>query len=241
LTHYYVLEDQPPQQQRLQQIIGTCQLFDQPAPLLAALQADRQPKVILIDLALHHVVHAGLNVAQAIRSFDSLSPIIIVSTHTELLAMSYQYQIGALDFVDKSLCEAKSKQRIRSAIRVANHHLALQTQQTPEIVTLPSSHQREIVDVNDMIYIASNVMASHRATIYCEQRQIDLRATMKTLADLSDKLIQIHAAYVINRDKICYLDRHNHTVILDTCVALPYSKRHFKQLQTLLKSSIDKM
>ncbi len=139
------------------------------------------------------------------------------------------------------MCETKFKQRIRSAIRVANRHLALQMQQTPEIVTLPSSHQREIVDVNDMIYIASNVMASHRATIYCEQRQIDLRATMKTLADLSDKLIQIHAAYVINRDKICHLDRRNHTVILDTCVALPYSKRHFKQLQALLKSSIDKM
>nr|MWN21793.1 hypothetical protein [Leuconostoc lactis] len=68
-------------------------------------------------------------------------------------------------------------------------------------------------------------LSSHRATIYCEQRQIDLRATMKTLADLSDKLIQIHAAYVINRDKICHLDRRNHTVILDTCVALPYSKR----------------
>lgn len=107
MIHYYVLEDQPIQQRRIQQIIGVCRLFDQPAQLLAALQADEDSKIILLDLDLHTVTDAGLSVAQMIRTFDSMSPIIIVSTHTELLAASYRYQIAALDFIDKSQADGQ--------------------------------------------------------------------------------------------------------------------------------------
>ena len=234
MTHYYLLEDQPQQQRRIQQIIGMCRIFDQPEQLLSALRADPQPKIILLDLALHTVMHAGLSVAQVIRTFDSISPIIIVSTHTELLATSYQYQVGALDFIDKAQNDSRFRQRLLSAMRAATNQLALQVKRIPEIVTLPSIRHRETVDVNDIVYIASNVAASHRVTIYCEQRQIDLRATMKSMAALSEKLIQIHAAYVINSDKICCLDVKNHTVMLQHRMHLPYSKKYFKQLQAFL-------
>lgn len=235
MIHYYVLEDQPIQQRRIQQIIGVCRLFDQPAQLLAALQADEDPKIILLDLDLHTVTDAGLSVAQMIRTFDSMSPIIIVSTHTELLAASYRYQIAALDFIDKSQADGQFQSRLRSALHAATNQLALHAKKTPEMVTLPSIRHHETVDVNEIIYIASNAGASHRVVIHCQQRQIDLRATMKAMAALSEQLIQIHAAYIVNRDKICCLDVKNHTVILQHQIRLPYSKKHFKKLQTLLR------
>lgn len=231
--HYYLLEDTLIQQKRIRNIIDTCRIFDNPTAFLAALMADEQPKTILLDLEIKTVSEAGFNVAKAIRRVDTLSPIIVVTTHSEMVATSYEYHIGAIDFIDKSLPEQQFVQRIESALQDAakqyfnNNH---ETKQL-EMVLLPTG---ENISLEDMIYIAHNGANSHLLTIYCSQQTIQIRGTVKTLAEIHPKLIRIHAAYIINRDMIESLDTKAHTVTLKHQVTLPCSRKYLKMLKVLL-------
>jgi len=83
--NYYLLEDNLIQQRRIQHIIANCLVFDQPMALLDALKADQSAKVILLDLEIRTVENVGLNVAKMIRQFDTISQIIIVTTHSEMI------------------------------------------------------------------------------------------------------------------------------------------------------------
>lgn len=230
--HYYLLEDALIQQKRIRNIINTCRIFDNPTAFLAALMADEQPKTILVDLEIKTVTDAGFNVAKAIRRVDTLSPIIVVTTHSEMVATSYEYHIGAIDFIDKSLPEQQFVQRIESALQAAakQYFNNNETKQS-EMVLLPTG---ENIALEEMIYIAHNGANSHLLTIYCSQQTIQIRGTVKTLAEIHPKLIRIHAAYIVNRDMIKSLDTKAHTVTLKHQVTLPCSRKYLKMLKVLL-------
>lgn len=232
--NYYLLEDNLIQQKRIQNIIASCHVFDQPAALLTALRKDADPKIILLDLEIQTVANAGLNVAKMIREFDILSPIIIVTTHSEMVYMSYQYQISAFNFIDKTQNEQQFKQRLLSAVAGAEKQniQKLDNEQTA-VVSLPNGQKHERVILNDIHYVTCNDSKSHILTVYCTYKQIQIRSTVKRIPILHEDLIQIHAAYVINKRQLVSMDTATRTIELANKVRLPYSKKYLKILQGL--------
>ncbi|MGO3411877.1 MAG: LytR/AlgR family response regulator transcription factor, partial [Leuconostoc falkenbergense] len=59
--NFYVLEDDPIGQQRIQRYLPTSFITDSPTKLLTALAADTHPKIILLDLEIKGLLHAGIN------------------------------------------------------------------------------------------------------------------------------------------------------------------------------------
>lgn len=232
--NYYLLEDNLIQQDRIQSILKSCHIFDQPAALLAALQADTAPKIILLDLEIRTVANAGLNVAKMIRQFDILSPIIIVTTHSEMATMSYQYQIGALDFIDKTQNEQQFKQRLTSAIAVAEQRIQTQDVAQAEMISLPNGQKSEQIMLNDIRYVTCNDSKSHLITVYCTHKSVQVRSTVKLLPTLHEDLIQIHAAYVINKRHLVSVDTAARTVQLTDQMRVPYSRKYFKMIRDLV-------
>lgn len=231
---YYLLEDDLIQQNRINSMLQACYIFDQPAALLKALQADPEPKIILLDLEIRTVSHAGLNVAKLIRQFDILSPIIIVTTHSEMVAMSYQYQIGALDFIDKTQNEQLFKQRLMSAVDVAEQHIQTQNVAQAEIINVPNGQKSEQIILDDIRYASCNDSKSHLLTIYCAYKNIHVRSTVKCLPTLHDDLIQIHAAYVINKRHLVSMDTTTRTVQLTDQMDVPYSRKYVKIIRAVM-------
>lgn len=234
--NYYLLEDNLIQQQRIKSIVETCQIFDQPDSFLAAIRADKQPKIILVDLEIKTVVNAGLTVAKMIREFDILSPIIIVTTHSEMAMLSYKYQVSVLDFVNKLQNEIEFKQQLTSALTTARKHIQIQCEEETDIVALPNGKKAEHVNLSDIVYVTCSDAKSHQLTVYCEQKVIQIRATVKSLPILHQNLVRIHAAYVVNKDKLVSFDSETNMIVLSNKITLPCSRKYLKHIRKLVET-----
>ncbi len=231
--NYYLLEDNLVQQRRIQQIIENCQVFDQPTSLLEALKADKLAKVILLDLEIRTVDNVGLNVAKMIRQFDTMSQIIIVTTHSEMLEQGLKYHISMIDFIDKVQSETLFTKRLLSAVTEAEQQIRQQSGTQSEFITLPNGKKSESINLNDIIYMTSSQSQSHRLTVCCEQKNIQVRTTVKSLPKLHQNFMQIHAAYVVNKSKVVAFDAHTNTVQLNNGVLLPCARKYLKSMRQL--------
>lgn len=235
--NYYLLEDNFIQQQRIQHIVENCRVFEQPADFLVALKEDLTDKVILLDLEIHTVANAGLTVAKMIRQFDATSPIIIVTTHSEMLEQGLKYHIGILDFINKTQPELLFAKRVQSAVSEAEQQIRIQSGVESDFVALPNGKKTENINLNDIVYATCSESTSHQLTIYCEQKNVQIRATVKSLPKLHPNLMQIHAAYVINKDKVMVFDAKKNAVQLNNGVTLPCARKYIKPMRRLFEVS----
>ncbi|MGY3743500.1 LytR/AlgR family response regulator transcription factor [Leuconostoc inhae] len=233
--NYYLLEDNLIQQRRIQHIIANCLVFDQPMALLDALKADQSAKVILLDLEIRTVENVGLNVAKMIRQFDTMSQIIIVTTHSEMIEQGLKYHIGMIDFIDKAQSDSLFTKRLLSAITAAEQQIRMQNGTQSELIRLPNGQKSESLYLNDIVYMTSNQSQSHQLTVCCEQKSIQIRTTVKSLPDLHQNFIQIHAAYVVNKSKVSAFDAKKRTVQLHNGVLLPCARKYLKSTRQLFE------
>lgn len=56
-----------------------------------------------------------MEIAVEIRNRDPHAVIVFVTTHSEFMPVSFQYQVSALDFIDKELPEELFSHRIEKA------------------------------------------------------------------------------------------------------------------------------
>lgn len=61
-----------------------------------------------------------MEIAVEIRNRDPHAVIVFVTTHSEFMPVSFQYQVSALDFIDKELPEELFSHRIEKAILLKN-------------------------------------------------------------------------------------------------------------------------
>ncbi|MBU7456082.1 LytR/AlgR family response regulator transcription factor [Leuconostoc fallax] len=235
----YLLEDNLQQQKRIQYLIEhteyaaplTLNRFDNPSALLKALKNEAKPTIVLLDLEIKDIVHAGLSTAKAIRQYDSQSQIIIVTTHQELAIETYRYQIGVLDFIDKSGPESNFKQQLNEAISVALNHLELMSQREPVWLHL-TQHPHLKFDLNDILYIAS-IPNSHNIEIHTTTRIYQLRANLKDCCQLHDDLLRVHAGYIINKYHAHYYNTQNKTMLMSNQDEVPVSRRYTKMAKSI--------
>ena len=70
----------------------------------------------LLDIEIKNDVRKGLDIALEIRDRDPNAVVVFVTTHSEFMPVSFQYQVSALDFIDKELPESAFRERVEKAI-----------------------------------------------------------------------------------------------------------------------------
>lgn len=228
----YFLEDNLIQQRRVQAIFPTCQVFENPTIFLDKVLADKQDKVIFLDLEIGNVVHAGLEIAKIIRQTDKISAIIILSTHTELVERSFKCHIYALDFIDKLQSEQLFRKQLVSVMdsAIANSE---KSQKPAELVAIPNGRKHELVDINQIYAIYTDLSRSHSIVVLCQNKQLVLRSSLTLIEKLHADFLRVHSGYIINRHKIDRIAFNEMTLLLTNNRVIPFSRRYKKTLKLL--------
>ena len=114
MLNIYVLEDHFIQQNRIEEVIhtilkknnikvGDFEVFDKPNQLLESVTERGSHQLFFLDIQIKDDTKKGLEVAKQIRKNDPYANIVFFTTHSEYLPLTFQYQLAALDFIDKSL------------------------------------------------------------------------------------------------------------------------------------------
>ncbi|MDF7627038.1 response regulator transcription factor [Lactobacillaceae bacterium L1_55_11] len=228
--NYYLLEDARVDQRYIKKLIPTIKIFDSPRELMAVFKDDSEPKIIILDIEIKGVVRAGLEIARLIRQHDPHAQIIMISHHEDLMPVCLEYHIAAIDFIPKKIDERYFADRLLEAIKTAQDNIEKIAAVAVIPIKLPNGAHTYKVNLNDILYIASE-KATHYLEVFTTDGIIKIRANLKDIPQVHPQLIQIHAAYCINIDRLETYTTKTHTACLSNGVHLPVSRRFIARLR----------
>ncbi len=176
--------------------------------------------VIFLDIDMPKVT--GFDVAKTIREEFSKCYIIFISSHSELVYDSFDFQ--PFDFVRKTLNESLN-QKLSQVVKKIIFH----SKQSKIIVFEDECKRKRPIPVKNIIYLESE---KHYINYYVigESSPFRLRGTIKECETEFEKydFIRIHKGYIINLRYVDFIDRSKDEIQLkESSARLPIS-RNFK-------------
>lgn len=239
----FILEDSLIQLQAIKELIeSTCirknikeeaYCFTGGRELLTQAKNTLELNIFFLDIQLKDNLKGGLEISKEIRSFDTESIIVFVTTHSELAMESYQFFVSALTFIEKNQeidsftkaldetinCYIKKKQK-------NNDHIDAIFYQTK------TSQMRFLL--SDIYFFET--IYDHRIRYHGESEIREFFGTLKEIGRLDARLFRIHQSYLINPNKIQSIDKSYKEVVLLNGTHLPISRGMYKKVCNLVRS-----
>ncbi|MCC9992476.1 response regulator, partial [Streptococcus agalactiae] len=95
--------------------------FEKPVQLLESICEKGMHNLYFLDIEIKNDEQRGLEVAKQIRQIDLYAQIVFVTTHSELMPLTFRYQVSALDYIDKGLSQEAFSRRIEEVLLYANN------------------------------------------------------------------------------------------------------------------------
>lgn len=211
----FILEDNFIQQTRIETIVldildkhnWSCrhlEVYGKPNQLLADITERGGHQLFLLDIEIKDDERKGLDIAREIRTKDPHAVIVFVTTHSEFMPVSFQYQVSALDFIDKELDEDDFRERIESAIAYVYHHKG-ETLADDSFVFTGTKAQVQ-VPFADLLYIETSTIP-HKLVLYSTRERVEFYGQLSEIIEQDSRLFQCHRSFVVNPYNISSIDK----------------------------------
>ena len=176
-----------------------------PDEVLAHYKESQNPALFFLDIALG-VEMNGIGLASEIRKLGKKATIVFLTIHPEMVFLTYQYKVEALDFIVKGTPE-DIKDRVRSCIEatIARNIISDQAK------TLQIKIYDKVIFLNmdDIICIETTAMRN-KLRLYTMERRLEFNGELKAVeALLDERFVRCHRSYIINSEKIASIDKKN--------------------------------
>ncbi len=218
----FILEDDIVQQQRLKRVIDSYAVekhqdinvtsTSRPQELLALVTKTLTYNVYFLDIEIKTNEQAGLELAQKIRLVDPFGWIVFVTTHSELLPITYKYKVAALDFIEKTENIVEFKKRVAECLDVV---CATQTSSAnADIFTFKNKNSDFHIPFSEILYFETTESA-HKIRLVTPTKHSEFYATLSEIEKLDDRFFKSHRAYVINLNSVRRVDKAEKIVYFD--------------------------
>ena len=153
---------------------------------------------------------SGLDIASAIREKDYTSPIIFITNYGEMMPLTYEYKLEALDYIIKEDSKMVKKKICECLDLVENK----QQKGFRKCLNIKNKQKNFSVPFDEICYIES-IKSTHKLVLYYEHGMITFYSLLKDVEEmLDDRFIRCHKSIIVNRDKIMSLDKKNRVIEL---------------------------
>lgn len=189
-----------------------------------------------IDIDLKESMN-GLDFAKQLRSFDYNSYIVFLTGHIEMTAITYQYNLKALNFIYKHDSRLKDHingifDQIAKELEAKNNTCAtISSKERPSFITsYKGNHYR--INIDDIIYIETHGIKKS-LLIHTLTNVIPCSDSLSQLLEkLNSTIHRCHRSYAINLERVSeiQLNSGQHSVIFSTGESCPISKKYYKDI-----------
>lgn len=226
----FVCEDHAVQRRTIVQIIQNTILIEEldmqlaldtadPYVLLEKAKASQNTGIYFLDIDLGSRMN-GMKLAQQIRLFDPRGFIILITAHSELSYMTFQYRVEAMDFVLKDN-PAEAKWKIRECLLNAMERYTLQTNKTHKVYTAQAGGRTISIDYDDIFFFETSGNI-HKVILHAKDRQIEFFGTIKELTNtLGGSFVRCHRSFLVNKNNIKEIDAKKRVIYFangETCL-----------------------
>ena len=220
----YILEDNLIQQGRLERVLSQelkkynkdlsiVHTFDKPKQLIEAFESTTSNQLFFLDIEIKGEKLKGLDIAK-------------VTTHSEFMPLVFDYQVSALDYIDKSLSEIEFRKKITRALAITMKPLGIEND---EIFDFQTQHTAIRIPLNQVIYIETSPQ-KHYVILHGTNNQMTFRANLKNLEKASLSLVSCHRSYLINPKNILRINKLKREVEMTDGSICPFSRTKAKML-----------
>lgn len=226
----FICEDDLIQRQRLEDIIKKYIMIED-YEMTIALSTDN-PNDILNYLAEHDNVRGayfldvdlaqelnGIQLGAMIRQKDIYSRIIFVTTHSEMMSLTFTYKVEAMDYIIKDE-PATIQEKIQDCLSRINDYFTSEATQESDRIKLKVNNQIRVFDLKEVMFFET-AGKSHKLKLHLTNNRIELYGNLGDLEELSENFVRIHKSYLVNKANVVTIDRKNRMVELEngeTCL-----------------------
>ena len=214
----FILEDDLTQQYYMETIVEEIiekhhlqyhhfEVVGKPKQLLEAISEKGSHQIFFLDIEIKTEEEKGLDVAKKIREIDPYAIIVFVTSHSELMPTAFKLQVGALDYLDKSLSKEVFKKRIETALL---HTESLTGKGlSDDALLFEPPHPQIQVPFKDILYIETS-SRPHRLVLYTHRGRTEFTANLSDILKKEKRFYQCHRSFVVNPANVHQVDKVNH-------------------------------
>lgn len=240
----FICEDNVAQRERLEKIIANYIIIeefdmtlvlstDNPYNVLTYLTENPDTRgVYFLDVDLGHDIN-GIQLGSAIREKDIDGKIIFVTTHSELLVLTFTYKVEAMDYIIKDDTD-ELQRRIYETLLQAQKHYHAPHKQEEDRIKLTIGNQIRVFPIDDVMFIETSP-TPHKLVLHLAHSSIEFYGKIADMPKLSNTLVNSHKSYVVNTKNIVTIDKTNRKIFMKNGEYCLFSARKLKQIEATLK------
>jgi two-component system response regulator AgrA len=206
-----------------------------PYELLDNLTTGRQHTgLYFLDVDLRSDIN-GIQLAESIRKLDPRGFIVFITTHDELLPLTFKHKVEAMDYIAKDEITGIGH-RIAACIKDAcNKYQATNTAKTSNYSFKMTEAKVISVAYNKIIFIETSPRVPRKVILHTDNGMYEYYGKLDEIQKQLDKnFYRCHKSYIINLNAVESVDRKSHAVNMrgnNTCFA---ATRRINNLMKLL-------
>lgn len=154
----------------------------------------------------------GIELAAKIRERDMTSKIVFITTHAELVFLTFKYQVEALDFILKDFPD-EIQGRITKAIDLCNEQFKKKETDNEEYYQVKTADHIRSIKVKDILFFESSSVP-HKVIIHLVNGQFEFYSTIKDIAHENKAFFRCYKSYVVNTNNIEAINRHTREITM---------------------------
>ena len=243
MIQIYLCEDNEEQLETYSKIIKNALALDDfsfvftlatsnPYALLEKRKENKNTGLYFLDIDLQSDI-IGLELAQQIRLLDPRGYIVFITTHSEMMELTFRHKVEAMDFILKDTPE-QIPDRIRHCLHTAKENDILLHKQKENNISIKLDNMIVRLNLNDIIFIESDT-SPHRLIIHTSHGVKRIPGTLKELEiHLNSQFCRCHNSFLANMEHVTSFDKETRQLVMDNQERCPVSMRMIPKVKKLL-------
>lgn len=186
--------------------------------------------IYFLDINLNTEMN-GIQLGAEIRNRNPHGKIIFITTHEELLPLTFQYKVEAMDYIAKDNRE-ELKRRVTEALRQAYQHHMVVAKSSNERIRFEIGNRIRWVELSEVMFIETTPGNSHRLILHLKNSTINFLGNLKEIEQLSPAFYRAHRSFVTNKQNIVELDQKNRELIFSNGEKCLIGRKQLKHLKS---------
>jgi two-component system response regulator AgrA len=238
-----ICEDDDKQREDIEKIIKGCILIndydisfgvavDNPKELIDYISEKQNfTGLYFLDIELDSSIN-GIILASQIRKIDPSAKIVFITSHIELMALTFDYNVEAMGFITKG--NKKMREQISDCISVAVERYLNVKKDTNEHIVIKVGSSEVKLNVSDIQFIETSEL-SHQLRINMKNRQVNFYGKISEIEKLNSNFYRCHQSYVVNIKNIDRIEKNNREIYMNDGNKCYASVRYLKGLLSRIK------
>lgn len=199
---------------------------DNPNDVIDYIKKNSVVTIYYLDIKLNQAM-SGFDIAGIIRRKDYLSHIIFITNYEDMMPITYEYKLEALDYIVKN-DEDNVRQRLQESLDFVEER---QKNGYVRCLNIRNKQKNLSIPFNEICYIES-IKSSHKLELYYDHGVFTFYGLLKDVEkQLDDRFLRCHKSIIVNKDKIVAVDKKQRILKLNPGYECVYSAKYKEMIE----------